>query len=89
MAKRSNNNKSLVIVESPAKARTISRILGSNTTSRLPSATFATCPSEISVSRSKNGFLPKYVVPKEKAKTVKEIRDAAQKAERDLPRDRP
>ena len=82
MAKRNvkNNNKSLVIVESPAKARTISRILGSKYDVRASIGHVRDLPKRDLGILVEEGFLPKYVVPKEKAKTVKEIRDAAQTA---------
>src|SRR6058998_383668 len=74
------NNKSLVVVESPAKARTISRILGSNYDVKASIGHVRDLPKRDLGIQIDDGFLPKYVVPKEKARTVKEIRDAAQKA---------
>jgi DNA topoisomerase I len=74
------NNKSLVVVESPAKARTISRILGSKYDVRASIGHVRDLPKRDLGIQIEDGFLPKYVVPKEKARTVKEIRDAAQKA---------
>jgi DNA topoisomerase-1 len=80
VAKRGNGNKSLVVVESPAKARTISRILGSNYDVKASIGHVRDLPKRDLGIQVEDGFLPKYVVPKEKAKTVKEIRDAAQTA---------
>jgi DNA topoisomerase-1 len=74
------NNKSLVVVESPAKARTISRILGSNYDVKASVGHVRDLPKRDLGIQVDDGFLPKYIVPKEKARTVKEIRDAAQKA---------
>ena len=74
------NNKSLVVVESPAKARTISRILGSKYDVKASVGHVRDLPKRDLGIQIEDGFLPKYVVPKEKARTVKEIRDAAQKA---------
>ena len=74
------NNKSLVVVESPAKARTISRILGSEYDVKASIGHVRDLPKRDLGIQIEDGFLPKYVVPKEKARTVKEIRDAAQKA---------
>ena len=74
------NNKSLVVVESPAKARTISRILGSKYDVKASIGHVRDLPKRDLGIQIEDGFLPKYVVPKEKARTVKEIRDAAQKA---------
>ena len=74
------NNKSLVVVESPAKARTISRILGSNYDVKASIGHVRDLPKRDLGIEVDDGFLPKYVVPKDKARTVKEIRDAAQKA---------
>ena len=78
MARR--NAKSLVVVESPAKARTISRILGSKYDVKASIGHVRDLPKRDLGIQVDEGFLPKYVVPKEKARTVKEIRDAAQKA---------
>ena len=81
MAKRNaKNNKSLVVVESPAKARTISRILGADYDVKASIGHVRDLPKRDLGIQIDEGFLPKYVVPKEKAKTVKEIRDAAQTA---------
>jgi DNA topoisomerase-1 len=70
----------LVIVESPAKARTLSKILGRGYNVKasighvrdLPRASLG-----VDVSR---GFIPKYVVPAEKKKIVGEIKKAASNA---------
>ena len=80
MAKRGNSSKSLVIVESPAKARTIARILGAKYDVRASIGHVRDLPKRDLGIQVEEGFLPTYVVPKEKAKTVKEIRDAAQTA---------
>src|SRR4029450_6349568 len=74
------NNKSLVIVESPAKARTISRILSSNYDVKASIGHVRDLPKRDLGIQVDDGFVPIYIVPKEKARTVKEIRDAAQKA---------
>jgi DNA topoisomerase-1 len=79
-AKSRRRTKSLVVVESPAKARTISRILGSSYDVRASIGHVRDLPKRDLGIQVEEGFLPKYVVPKEKAKTVKEIRDAAQTA---------
>ncbi len=71
-----------MIVESPAKARTISRILGSRYEVKASIGHVRDLPkSALGVDVDK-GFLPKYVVPRAKSKAVKDIRDAAQKAGR-------
>jgi DNA topoisomerase I len=80
LAKRRNSGKSLVVVESPAKARTISRILGTKYDVRASIGHVRDLPKRDLGIQVDDGFAPKYVVPKEKAKTVKEIRDAAQSA---------
>jgi DNA topoisomerase-1 len=74
------NGKSLVVVESPAKARTISRILGSDYDVRASIGHVRDLPERDLGVDVANGFSPKYVVPKEKARTIKEIKDAAKKA---------
>ena len=74
------NGKSLVVVESPAKARTISRILGSKYDVKASVGHVRDLPkSDLGVDVD-NGFAPKYIVPRDKSKTVKEIKAAAQKA---------
>ena len=81
--------KNLVIVESPAKAKTIKRYLGSD---------FQVIPSVghvIDLPKSTLGvdvehdFKPEYHVIAGKAKVLKEIKTQAKKARPRLPRDRP
>jgi len=79
MAKR--GNKSLVVVESPAKARTISRILGSKYDVKASIGHVRDLPKRDLGIQIEDGFQPKYVVPKEKAKAVRDIRAAAQGAD--------
>ena len=67
-------------MESPAKARTISRILGPEYEVKASIGHVRDLPARDLGVEVENGFLPKYVVPKEKSKTVKEIKDAARKA---------
>ena len=71
----------LVIVESPAKAKTVSRYLGKGFTVRASVGHVRDLlRSELSVDVN-NGFTPKYRVPNEKRQVVKEIKELAKKAE--------
>ncbi|HEY65105.1 MAG TPA: type I DNA topoisomerase [Caldilineae bacterium] len=70
----------LVIVESPAKARTISRYLGKEYTVRASVGHVRDLlRSQLSVD-IENDFKPKYRVPNEKRQVVKELREAVQQA---------
>jgi DNA topoisomerase-1 len=76
----SNNSKNLVIVESPAKAKTLGRILGSKYNLKASMGHIRDLPkSRLGVDIEHN-FEPKYVVPRTKAKTVKELKDAGKHA---------
>ena len=71
----------LVIVESPAKARTVGRFLGKNYTVRASVGHVRDLlRSELSVDVD-NDFKPKYRVPNEKRQVVKELKELASKAE--------
>jgi DNA topoisomerase-1 len=72
--------RSLVIVESPAKARTISRILGSKFDVRASIGHIRDLPKAKLGIDVEADFAPQYVIPREKSKTVTEIRDAAKRA---------
>ncbi len=73
--------KSLIVVESPAKIRTISKFLGSGFTVKASMGHVRDLmEKELSVD-VENGFDPKYVVIKGKQKVIKEIREAAQKVD--------
>ncbi|NBC18046.1 MAG: type I DNA topoisomerase [Bacteroidetes bacterium] len=88
--------KRLVVVESPTKARTIRRFLSGNeyrieasmghvrdlpaSASQIPEQYKNEDWSRLGV-RTENGFEPIYVVPPEKQKVVRELRDALQEAE--------
>jgi len=70
----------LVIVESPAKARTLNRILGRSYSVRASLGHVRDLPkASLGVDIEKD-FVPKYVVPPEKKKIVGEIKEAARKA---------
>jgi DNA topoisomerase I len=73
--------KSLVIVESPAKARTIKKYLGPDYDVRASIGHVVDLPkSELGVDVD-NGFEPKYITIKGKTKVLKEIRSAGKKVE--------
>ena len=72
--------KNLVIVESPAKARTLNKILGRGYTVKASLGHVRDLPKTgLGVNIDKN-FTPKYVIPQGKRKIVKEIKEAADKA---------
>jgi DNA topoisomerase-1 len=71
----------LVIVESPAKAKTVGRFLGRGYTVRASVGHVRDLlKSQLSVDVD-NNYTPKYRVPNEKKEVVKEIKKLAQKAE--------
>ncbi|TPD65677.1 type I DNA topoisomerase [Flavobacterium microcysteis] len=73
--------KNLVIVESPAKAKTIEKFLGSEFQVESSYGHIADLPSkEIGVD-VENGFLPKYEVSPDKKALVKKLKDLSKKAE--------
>ena len=73
--------KNLVIVESPAKAKTIEKFLGSDYKVESSFGHIADLPSkELGVDVDGN-FEPKYVVSSDKKKVVKKLKDLAKKAE--------
>lgn len=70
----------LLIVESPAKAKTINKIVGKDFTVKATVGHIKDLPkSKLGIDLEK-GFEPSYTVIKGKSKTVKEIKDAADKA---------
>ena len=73
-------SKKLVIVESPAKARTLGKILGRGYNLKASLGHVRDLPrSRIGVDVD-NDFAPKYVVPKTKTKIVNELKQAAKTA---------
>ncbi len=80
MAKKSTVSKDLVIVESPAKARTLGRILGRDYSLKASMGHIRDLPKSRLGVDVENGFAPKYVVPRPKSKIVKELREAAEAA---------
>ena len=76
--------KCLVVVESPAKAKTINKFLGSDYLVKASYGHVRDLPkNELGVDVA-NGFAPTYETLKESAKAVKEIKDAASKVDRIL-----
>ncbi len=74
--------KHLVIVESPAKARTLSGILGNRYEVRASVGHVRDLPkSQLGVNVD-DGFAPRYIIPKEKREVVKGLKEAAKYADR-------
>jgi len=72
--------KNLVIVESPAKARTLSKLLGANYSLKASMGHVRDLPkSQLGVDIEK-GFAPKYVVLRAKSKIVNELKKAVKDA---------
>ena len=73
-------SKNLVIVESPAKARTLGRILGRSYSLKASLGHIRDLPKSRLGVDIENGFAPKYVVPRDKSKIVSELKEAAKTA---------
>ncbi|MFC1930820.1 type I DNA topoisomerase [Chloroflexota bacterium] len=72
--------KNLVIVESPAKARTLNKILGKGYSLKASLGHIRDLPrSQLGVD-IENSFTPKYVIPRVRSKLVKELKEAAKTA---------
>ncbi len=72
--------KNLVIVESPAKARTLGRFLGEKYDLKASLGHIRDLPKSKLGIEVENSFAPKYSIPREKSKLVKELKEAAKKA---------
>ncbi len=73
-------SKNLVIVESPAKARTLGKILGRSYSLKASLGHVRDLPRSGLGVNVEEGFVPKYVVPRNKSKIVKELKEAAKNA---------
>ena len=73
--------KNLVIVESPAKAKTIEKFLGKDFKVTSSFGHIADLPSKELGVDVDGDFTPKYIVSKDKKSLVKELKQLAQKAE--------
>ncbi len=70
----------LVVVESPAKARTIGKYLGNNFKVRASVGHVRDLPKKELGIDVENGFKPKYVAARNKSKVIKELRKEADKS---------
>ena len=73
--------KSLIIVESPAKARTLQKYLGKSFTVKASIGHIRDLPKNSLGVDLENGFAPKYVTIKGKTKIIGELKAAAEKAD--------
>jgi DNA topoisomerase-1 len=76
------NGKSLLVVESPAKARTIKKYLGNAFVVKASVGHIKDLPKSKMGVDPKNGFEPTYVIIRNKQKVIDEIRHAAENVER-------
>lgn len=74
-------SKNLVIVESPAKAKTIEKYLGSGFTVKSSFGHIRDLPKKGLAIDKENGFAPTYEVPSDKKKVVSELKKAAKAAD--------
>src|SRR5579884_1464532 len=72
--------KNLVVVESPAKARTLEKYLGSNFHVRASLGHVRDLPKSSLGVDPEHDFEPKYLVPLDKRKIIKELKDSAKSA---------
>ncbi len=72
--------KKLVIVESPAKAKTLGKILGKGYTYKASLGHVRDLPRGQMGVDTEHGFQPKYVIPKLKTKLVNELKSAAKES---------
>ena len=74
-------SKNLVIVESPAKAKTIEGFLGKDFTVKSSFGHIRDLPKDDSAIDIEKNFTPKYVIPADKKKVVTELKKLAKEAE--------
>ena len=74
--------KNLVIVESPAKSKTIEKFLGRSYTVRASMGHLRDLPKSIFGVDIENGFEPKYINIRGKGELIKELKAAAKKADK-------
>lgn len=74
-------SKNLVIVESPAKAKTIEGYLGKDFTVKSSFGHVRDLPKENDAIDIKNGFKPTYIISPEKIKVVNELKSAVKSAD--------
>ncbi|MGI8477362.1 MAG: type I DNA topoisomerase, partial [Thermomicrobiales bacterium] len=70
----------LVIVESPAKAKTIGKYLGRGYTVKASMGHIRDLPKSTLGVDVENDFTPKYLIPRDKIKTVKDLKESVQAA---------
>ena len=75
-----NMSKKLVIVESPAKTKTLGKILGKGYTIKASVGHIRDLPRGQMGVDIEHGFTPKYVVPRDKTKLVNELKQAVKDA---------
>ncbi|MFQ6044677.1 MAG: type I DNA topoisomerase, partial [Candidatus Poribacteria bacterium] len=73
--------KSLVIVESPAKAKTINKFLGKNYIVKASMGNIRDLPKKGLGVEIENDFKPQYRIIRDKSKTIKELQAAAKKVD--------
>ncbi len=73
--------KNLLIVESPAKAKTIEKYLGEDFTVKSSMGHIRDLDKGNKAIDKENGFKPKYIVSPEKTKVVKDLKDAVKNVE--------
>src|SRR5215213_8473687 len=73
--------KNLLIVESPAKAKTIEKILGDDFEVKSCYGHIRDLEKDDMGIDIKNNYTPRYIVPEDKAKVVKELKSFAKKSE--------
>ena len=74
---KSDSIKNLVIVESPAKAKTIEKFLGSDFLVKSSYGHIRDLPKDDSAIDIKNGYAPHYIVPPDKKNVVSELKKSA------------
>ncbi|HPZ07554.1 MAG TPA: type I DNA topoisomerase [Candidatus Eremiobacteraeota bacterium] len=75
-------SKSLIIVESPAKARTLKKFLGNKYTVKASMGHVRDLPKSKLGVDIENAFAPQYITIKGKGKIIKELKSAVQKSDR-------
>ena len=71
----------LVIVESPAKAKTIEKFLGKDYTVKASFGHVRDLPDKKISVDTKNGFEPEYIIPADKKKVITDLKNAAAAAQ--------